>query len=201
MATIASLVGDVQPMIAAAVPESAIKDAILWSAREFLRFSRWLRETVTVDVLTGTNAYALATSAPAVTEVFALQAAQFEGDYLTPATQEEVEPGTTGYFFFQPPGELILSWMPLSESVGGLLVRCVLNLKTDTTSIPDAVLVQWNNYISYGALSRLMSMASSPWANDKQAAYWEAKYTEGKLMARKEAEEQSKAYAYGFAQG
>lgn len=200
MATIASLVDDIRPMIAAEVPEKAMIDAYRWSCREFMRKSRWLRETITVNVLDTVDTYAL-TAVTTDTEAFAIQAAQFEGDYLTPATHEEVKSGTEGWYLFVPPATIQLAWTPDADSTGGLLVRVYLNLTIAATTIPDAVVTQWNADISYGAISRLLAMTNTAWYNSAESARYYQMYVDGLLMARLEAEKQAKAYAYGSVQG
>ncbi len=200
MATINSLIPDVRPMIAAAVPDTMMEGAILWSAREFLRKSRWLRETITQDATITVNQYTL-TPVTTDTEVFNIQAAQVDGDYLTPATQEEVAPETVGWYFFVPPNLIQLSWAPTATVTDGLLTRVILNVTRTATTIPDSVLDQWDAEISYGALARLFGMAEVAWSDDVKAASYRKDFMDGLLLARHEAEMQSKAYAYGSVQG
>lgn len=197
MATIESLVEDVRPMLGSSIPDATIQSAILWSAREFLRFTRWHRESIPIDALTGVNTYALTSSDDAL-DVFGIQAAQFDVSYLTPATQEEVQPGTEGWYFFVAPSTIMLSWLPAAD--GDLLVRVMLNLKRDATAIPDAVLREWDSTISYGALHRLLTMKGMAWADPASAAEFKTPWDEGRAMAKYEAEMQSKAYAYGSVQ-
>jgi hypothetical protein len=198
MATIADLVDDVRPMIADNIPEITMQGAILWSAREFLRRSRWLRETIPGSVQQDVNTYPL-TAVTTDTEVFNLQAAQVGADeVLTPATQEEVMPGSRGWYMFEAPATLILSWTPDADDDGSdLLVRALLNLTTTATSIPDAVLRQWNTAITYGALHRLCMMAKTSWFDAKAAEAYRQLWSADIETARMEAELQSKAYAFG----
>lgn len=197
MATIDSLIDDIRGRVAVALPDKGYRDALRWAAREFMRKTYWLRETVEPGVVEGTDAYALI-ALTADTEVFAIQAAQLGSDYLTPATQEEVAPETRGWYMFEPPNIIQLSWSPTAaDALLSLLVRCVLVTKTDATTIPDSVLRKWDTTISYGALLRLFSMKAAPWFDAALADHYEKLWTADILLAAQEAERQSKAYAYG----
>jgi len=196
--TLASMMADVRPMMGGVIPEAQIRAALLWSAREFLAITAWLRETVVADIDQSANVPTLSVS-DASTEIIGVQAAQLsDGTVLTPARQEDVAYGTQGFYFFDPPDALVLSWTPTASVTDGLYARVILNLLPSASSIPDALYRRWGQAISYGAISRLSGMKSSAWGDEQQRADYYAMFSNHIQAARREAEMQAQSYAYGY---
>ena len=193
MASVSTLEDLVAPYCKGA-PVLLIQKALMEAAREFMRFTRWHRESLAFDVTEADRSYALAPTDNTL-EVFAVTAAQFDGEPLEAQIPANVRSGTEGFYFFTPPGTLKLTWDPAADVSDGLAVEMCLVVKSGETAIPDAVLRRWGNELAYGALANLLDMEKTAWYSPGMARKNMALWAKGNEDAHYEANNQAKAYS------
>ena len=201
---VASLVNQLAAVLRDA-PMPVIQAAYLRSAREFMRRSRWHRETIyaALQVLTPSptfdpSIYAI-TSPDTNLEVIDIDAFSF----LQPASVTSTNPGG----FYQPVGpcdpgsfssgtqpsapmryayipESQFQIWPLPDQPYPLKIGLVLQTTTTATTIPLAMVIKWNRFIEAGALSYLYGLAGEKWSDPNQALFQMGVFEEGVGTAR-----------------
>jgi hypothetical protein len=175
--------------------DPVIDDAWVHITRDFLRRTRWLRETLAIDVLDqDVQQYTLTPTDTTNLVAFGIIAATLEGEPINSGIAEQTRPGTENYYLFLPPNIIQLTWNPGAAIEDGLLVRAAINLKQTATAIPDSVLGRWDEVLRNGVLGHLLSMENSPWYSAERFPYYTKLYAGAVDAASYEAVMQAKAY-------
>lgn len=199
MASVETLQRLVDPYCKGA-PVILVQDKLMQAARDFMLFTRWERESIAIDVVDGTRVYT-ATPTDATLKTFAVVATAYDGEPLECQIPANVRPGTTGFYFFAPPNVIQLSWIPDEDLSTGLTAECCLVIKEGETTIPDGLVQRWQNYLAFGALAQLQSMANTVWYNPGEAKKHLNLWASGNEQAHYEANNQAKAYSLSNSQG
>lgn len=189
MAAIATLVGLVTMHIRNC-PTPAITDALLRAAREFCDETRYVRESIVLDVVADQPLYTLEPEVLDYCEVCGVRAVEVDGIPLVSEVQEGIshDEGGTDFWNYEPPDQLRLFDPPKADRDEGLKVRLILQPKEDATEIPDIVLRRYRNTIAHGAIYWLASMTKAAWSDPVLADRFEKKWIKEKGHARTDAD-------------
>lgn len=201
MPTLASLVPMVRQRIHSC-PDFTIEYWLREVAREFCQRTRYLRETLAVDLVADLAYYPL-TPTDAQTEVIGIKAAEIvDGSVpLVPVAPEEVpsEKGQALGYWFSTRGEIVLNPIPNEEEVEALSVNVILQPTKDATDISSEITLRWDRALADGALARLFVQPNKDWSNGQLAGYHEEKFERAVVLARVEADRTHRGHNFNTA--
>lgn len=196
MATLESLIHLIRPHVRNC-PDPVVTDQLIIAAREFCRYTKWLRETIAVATTAGTQVYGL-TSAAADQEVIGIKQVTFQNMQLSPSSPEEVSSnsGTPAVYWFLPSQAIALNPAPNTDAAEDLKVTAIVQPKPDAAAISDELVLAHDQTIASGAMRRLFMMPGAAWFNGDLADVHRAAWTVGINKARSDADRQHRAYAF-----
>lgn len=169
-----SVIADVAQIVRQA-PNATLIGAYIRAARKFCRESRWYRATLAGETAADQRLYSLG-SDPYL-EVLGLKAVGAQpigGGKATPLgvsnTTGWVEGANTGRpqrYAYVPEAQVALD--PVPDGVYPLTLTLVLQPKDGSTSVPEELLVKWDQALQDGALAYLLDIANMPWTDPLQA--------------------------------
>lgn len=169
-------------------PDNAIEFAVRESARRFCSLSWFLRRSINVTLVDGTDTYTL-TPADDEEEVIGVHAVDLNEQPLD-STRPELAPeesGTPKCFYFEPTDQLTLYPTPDDGVAGELLqVRIAVQPTLDATTIADELVREYRQCIAEGAVAWLMNVPKQPWS-DPNMAMTLGRQVMAKTMRAKEA--------------
>ena len=173
-------------------PGVTLKTAYLRSARNFCSQTRWLRDTPTLDTLSGnteagTADYALLVTDP-LTEIVGIRDVKgFEVSavdqwwQITPFDKTRFQPTTQTnkpvHYAYVPEASLSL-WMAPDKAYRLEITAAVQPILT-ATELPDRLVTKWKEVLEYGALEYLMALPRQAWSNAVIAADYGKKFRAG----------------------
>jgi hypothetical protein len=185
-----------------------------WALREFCKESRFLRESVPVEILAGQMVYPMAPLL-AETRVVEVDAVTVDGRPLNPTGPKEVrpssltsagvvlddetgavvqQPGEVTHYWFEPPADLVVWPQPTRDADGA--VSLILDVLPATVLIPDAIERKYADAISYGALHRLLMMPKKAWSDPALGGYYDGLFRRQIEEAKSEASRQHRRRHY-----
>lgn len=179
-------------------PDPIIEDAILRVAREFCAETRFLRETLVLDIVGEQRIYDLAAELDDC-EVIGVHAVQISDEEpLTPLSFEDDQP-TTGAtaenWSFTPPARLWLNPTPDNDLEDGMAVRVILQPASDATTLPNELLRHNDRAIADGAIAWLCSMEDAAWGSPSMVALFSPQFASAKARAQLNSDNQFKPRA------
>ena len=187
--TILSVLEDARPSIGSAIPDRTLIWGIRKSAREFCRRSRYLRETVILDVVAGQVYYEVDPTMPE-TESIEAKAVEVGSSPLTPSSFEENPQayGAATAWVWEPPNEVWPTPIPTKDIEDGLAVRLILQPTADAETLPDYLMRYNREAITEGSLAYILSMKNMPWYNPGEADRAKAEFIRRSNAARASAD-------------
>lgn len=177
-------------------PANFVRQAIIDSAREFCRDSRYWREDLTAeDTVVDQSIYPL--TLPTDSEVVDFNDVYFSTKRrLKPKTMRQLDnineqwrtqTGEPYYYLREGNASVKLVYIPQAVETGAIQVNAILQPSLTATTIDDKVLADYSETILYGALYRIFRVPNKVWSDLKTANYYET------LFREKVAEAMSKA--------
>lgn len=155
-------------------PNGTLEQAIIRSARKFLRESRWYTTAVPGATTADVPAYSLGSDP--YEEIIGLRAMSLTQDngstmalHVSDSTLWQANPGTgtpTRYAYV-PEGQFVLNVVP--DKTYSLTATVILIPKAGQNKIEERVLSKWDQAIQAGALAYLHSLKSEPWYDPNEA--------------------------------
>jgi hypothetical protein len=169
------VIADVAQIVRKA-PDPTLIAAYVRAARKFCRESRWLRSTLPGQTEAGTSLYNLGSDQ--VLEIVGLKAAsaaRTSGNTTawplhvsaTTTWPTGTRPSHPTRYAYVPEGQIAL--YPTPDAVYDLTVTLVLQPTKGTNSIPESLLVKWDQALQDGALGYLLDIPDQPWTDPLQA--------------------------------
>lgn len=157
-------------------PNGTLISAYIRAARKLCRESRWLRREVDGQTVAGTRIYSLGSDPYLeVVGIKAMSARMLTGNQqpwpLGPSDPGGWYPGFTPSqprrYSYVPEGQFALD--PLPDAVYDLTVTAQVQPKAGVTSLPEELLVKWDQALQEGALMYLLNIPDQAWTNPQQA--------------------------------
>jgi hypothetical protein len=167
------VIADVAQIVRQA-PNATLIGAYIRAARKFCRESRWYRATLAGATEAGTRVYSLG-SDPYL-EVLGLRAASAAvatGDPWPLGVSNTTSWGADNTqskprrYAYVPEAQVALD--PIPDAIYTLSLTLVLQPKSGVTSVPEELLVKWDQALQDGALGYLLDIAGMPWTDPMQA--------------------------------
>ncbi len=194
MATVESLVPLVRHHVMNCV-DYTMEFWLLQAAREFCRETRYLRQTIFINVVQGSSYYPLSINSDE--EVIGVKAAEWvESETpLEPSAPEEIpqQAGRPTHCWFLPSKEIALSPTPNASLVRAVSVSVIKQPVQGAATISSELVLKHDLTLSYGAMARLFAMPKQDWTDAGLASYYADLWTTGKVKAQAEADLQHRA--------
>ena len=180
MATIDSLIPRVTVHVYNA-PKNFVRQAMLETAREFCRETRYWREDLAAeDTVVDTHTYAL--TIPADSEVVDFADVYYMNKRsLVPKTPRQLndvneqwrtQTGEPYYYTRVDNASVRLVYIPQSAETGAIRARAILQPAFTATSIDDKILDDFDEAIIHGTLYRILRTPGRVWSDLKTATYY-----------------------------
>ena len=166
---------DVQQIVRRA-PNGTLISAYVRAARKFCRETRWFRSTLIGQTVADTRLYNLGSDTyMEVVGIRAMSAQQLNGSgqpWQVPASDPAgwypgFRPSQPQRYAYVPEGQFAID--PLPDKAYTLTVTLQLQPKAGVTSLPEELLVKWDQALQDGALMYLLNIPDQPWTNPQQA--------------------------------
>lgn len=166
---------DVQQIVRRA-PNGTLISAYVRAARKFCRDTRWFRSTLIGQTVADTRLYNLGSDTyMEVVGIRAMSAQQLNGSgqpWQVPASDPAgwypgFRPSQPQRYAYVPEGQFAID--PLPDKAYTLTVTLQLQPKAGVTSLPEELLVKWDQALQDGALMYLLNIPDQPWTNPQQA--------------------------------
>lgn len=166
---------DVQQIVRRA-PNGTLISAYVRAARKFCRDTRWFRSTLIGQTVADTRLYNLGSDTyMEVVGIRAMSAQQLNGSgqpWQVPASDPAgwypgFRPSQPQRYAYVPEGQFAID--PLPDKAYTLTVTLQLQPKAGATSLPEELLVKWDQALQDGALMYLLNIPDQPWTNPQQA--------------------------------
>lgn len=169
---------------APSVPEVLLDRALLETARDFCRRTRYLRTQLDpISLVADTSSYAL--TLPTDTALVDIIGVTLNGSELTPKTVEqlrradpdwEAATGTPDYYFREGSADIRLVGTPQADDADALVVRVALMPTLSAATIDDVLTDDHGEELVNGALFRLLKIPGKAWTDKGAADYYGALY-------------------------
>ena len=169
-------IDDLLPLVrpfAPRCPERMMKHGIVTAAREFCRWTRWVRETIVLDAVAGQAHYTLTPQTPEH-EVIVVRAAMHDDEPMKPTSPErapiDAENSDVGrWWYFVPPALFCPVAAPESDQAGVFDINVVLQPQAGATQLTDSLVRANDQVIADGALAFLLHQPGTNWHNPQLA--------------------------------
>ncbi len=186
MATVDSLLPRVV-VHAYSAPNNFVRQAIVDSAREFCRETRfWREDLAAVDTVVDQASYTL--TLPTDSEVVDFNDIYFSTKRrLLPKTMRQMDAinqqwrtqtGEPYYFQRGNNADVKLIYIPQAIEVGAIQANATLQPTSTATTIDDKILADFDETILHGALYRILRVPNKNWSDLKTANYYEGLFRE-----------------------
>jgi hypothetical protein len=159
-------------------PNPLIKSEVLKACREFCEITRiWSEALTAINVVAGTAAYSLASTAG---EVVAVERAEISGEAIWPTAASKLDQESStwrtdttsesGDYYVNEDRQIVLVTTPDTAITGGLAVWAWLKPLLTATDVKDWL---WNDHqdlVAIGARGRLMMLEGCPWSDMQKGA-------------------------------
>jgi len=181
MATIDSLLSRVT-VHAYSAPNNLIRQAIIESAREFCRDSRFWREDLTaLDTVVDQSSYTftLPTDSEMVdySNIYYSTKRQLIAKTMrqldTINHQWRTQTGEPYYYMRENNADIKIAYIPQEIIVDAIQANAVLQPNLAATTIDDKILNDYDETIIHGALYRVLRIPGRPWSDLKTANYYQ----------------------------
>lgn len=162
--------------IARGVPNATLISAYVRAARKFCRESRWFRSTLVAPTEADVRLYSLGSDTYLeVVGVKAVSGATLSGN-TNPWVIGPSDPGgwNPGFqpnrpqrYAYVPEGQIAFD--PIPDAAYSITMTLQLQPKAGVTSLPEELLVKWDQALQDGALMYLLNIPGQPWTNPQQA--------------------------------
>lgn len=162
-------------LICRTCPTPVLIQAYVRAARQLCDGSRWLVQTVTGDTVADQQLYSLGSDP--YNEIIGLQAAAVTGPaaFVGPLTEgdsakwDPAEPTARPELYqYVPHGQFALH--PTPDAVYSLSMNVVIQPKQGSTTVPDILVVEWDDALQAGALAYLLKLPRQAWTDATRAA-------------------------------
>ncbi len=166
---------DVQQYVRRA-PNGTLISAYIRAARKFCRETRWFRSTLVGQTVADTRLYSLGSDTyMEVVGLRAVSAQQLDGSGQPwqLATSDPAgwypgfRPSQPQRYAYIPEGQIAID--PLPDKAYTITMTLQLQPKAGVTSLPEGLLVKWDQALQDGALMYLLNIPDQPWTNPQQA--------------------------------
>ena len=181
MATVDSLLPRIT-VHAYSAPNNLIRQAIVESAREFCRETRfWREDLAAVDTVVDQTTYAL--TLPASSEAIDFNDVYYSTKRSLIAKtirqldtinhQWRTQTGEPYYYMRVDNASVKLVYIPQEVITGAIQVNAILQPTLATTTIDDVILEDYDETIVHGALYRVLRVPGRAWSDMSTANYYE----------------------------
>lgn len=189
MATIDSLLPLLRPSIKGC-PDEAARRAIRRAARDFCRKTWYCRRSITIDLVEDQKYYDLAPESEDE-EIIGVKSMQYRDQILTPTSPEEMrtssDGGSPAAYFVDTSNSIAFYPTPDADEADVTYARVAIQPTDDTDTLPDDLVIEFEQAIIDGALMWLFRMDGQPWTNYDASMKLEALYGQAVHRAKSDA--------------